>query len=87
MRPAYNLKHDLDVTLTIHGHEVELSGVLVYHHLPAERGSRERGSGLQLEPDYDESIEIVSLTVEGVDITSKITDAMEEAIAHEILGQ
>ena len=34
-------------------------------HNPAERGSRERGSGLQLEPDYDAYSEVTSITAYG----------------------
>jgi hypothetical protein len=34
-----------------------------YEYEPAERGSRERGSGLQLEPDYSENVSIVGAEI------------------------
>lgn len=42
---------------------------LTYLWYPAERGSRERGSGIQLEPDYRSSVDIIKLEV--FDRTSK----------------
>lgn len=52
---------------------------------PAERGSREYGSGLQLEPDYPASMTLVAAYLRGVDITEILSDDMKEEIEVEAL--
>lgn len=37
-------------------------------YTPAERGSRERGTGMQLETDWPESVELTAAYLRGVDI-------------------
>jgi hypothetical protein len=46
----------------------------------AERGSREQGSGLQMEPDYPESMTLVSAEVNGVDIYPLLDEKQKEEI-------
>ena len=41
---------------------------------PVEIGSREFGTGLQLEPDYAESMTILSIKVGGVDIMDVVSE-------------
>lgn len=39
-----------------------------------ERGSRERGTGLQMEPDYPESAQLVAAYIRDVDVISLLSD-------------
>jgi hypothetical protein len=41
---------------------------------PAERGSRERGTGLQLEPDYDARADLLAVYVRDVDVITMLSD-------------
>ena len=75
-----------DLTLTVCGVEHELLATVRYIRNRAERGSRERGSGLQLEPDYPASIEILAVLCHGRDITDWINERQLDAISQEILG-
>jgi len=86
MKPAYNLKTVVPIALTVCGVLRETEADLVYHYLPAERGSREHGSGVQLEPDYAESIEIVSLKLDKTELCDLLTDKQTEAVMRKILG-
>jgi len=45
---------------------------------PAERGARENGTGLQLEPDYAENAILISAELNGVDIS--------ELLSSEVIG-
>lgn len=50
-----------DTTINHPETDEEIDVTVQYEYMPAERGSRERGTGLQLEPDYPSSIEIHSV--------------------------
>ena len=76
---------DIDLTLTICGVERELLATVRYIRNRAERGSRERGSGLQLEPDYPESIEILYIKCDDRDVTQLFSEKQLDAISQEIL--
>ena len=59
---------------------------------PACRGARERGTGLQLEPDCLAHIEILSVVVSGVDwrdsLPEKVIAKLEQQIlANELCGE
>jgi hypothetical protein len=41
---------------------------------PPQRGAREHGTGLQLEPDYDASAELTSARVGGVEIITLLSE-------------
>ena len=78
--------HDIDLTLCVAGVEHELSATVRYIRNKAERGSRERGSGLQLEPDYPESVEVLTVIVNNVDISYLLSEKQLQAISEEILS-
>jgi len=50
-----------DTTINHPETDEEIAVTVQYEYTPAERGSRERGTGLQLEPDYPASVEIYSV--------------------------
>ena len=77
--------YDVDVTLTVSGVERELTATVRYFHTPAVRGLRERGSGLQLEPDERENAEILSVNTEKGSILNLLSDKQLDAITEEIL--
>jgi len=54
---------------------------------PPEKGSREYGTGLQLEPDYDAIAEIISVSVKGVDVTEIIRDDILDEISDTFLNR
>mgnify|MGYP000188523727 CR=1 FL=1 len=54
---------------------------------PSEIGSREYGTGLQLEPDYDAVAEVISVKLEGVDITDIIREYILDEISDAFLNQ
>lgn len=57
--------------------EYYLGDVDVVCHIdysPPERGSRERGTGLQMEPDYDERADVLAVYVRDVDIITMLSD-------------
>jgi len=76
---------EIDVTLTVAGIARGITATVYYEHLPAERGSREKGSGIQLEPDYPESVEIADILVDGRTIHHLFSDAQLKAISYDIL--
>ena len=78
---------DIDLTLSVAGVECELLATVRYIRNRAERGSRERGSGLQLEPDYPESIEVLTVICDHRDITPWLSEKQLDAISAEILGE
>jgi hypothetical protein len=43
-------------------------------HTPSERGSREFGTGLQLEPDYADEVCVLSAVIKGVDVVDILVD-------------
>lgn len=47
---------------------------------PAERGARERGTCLQLEPDYPESVQLVAAYLRGIDILPILCEDQIEQI-------
>jgi hypothetical protein len=56
------------------GDEQDFDVTLEFDYCEAERGSREYGTGLQLEPDYPASMELCSATTkDGVDLLDKMT--------------
>ncbi len=78
------------LTLAFDGHESEIEVDVAYIHEPAIRGSRERGSGLQLEPDEPEGIEVLSVLTSGDkprDITTLIPASIITAIEVDILAE
>lgn len=46
------------VTLCVDGYECERPVTLHYEYTRAERGARERGTGLQMEPDYPSGVSL-----------------------------
>ena len=68
------------VTITTpEGDEVDVDLTLEFDYTPAERGSRE--NGIQMEPDYPESMELLSATTpDGVDVLSQLTQAQIEEL-------
>jgi hypothetical protein len=52
----------LKLTDPVTGNKQDVDVTVEYEYTPSERGERERGSGLQLTPDYSEDIEIISVT-------------------------
>ena len=78
---------DIDLTLSVCGVEHELLATVRYIRNRAERGSRERGSGLQLEPDYPESIEILSVKSGSWYVDEFLSEKQLDAISAEILGE
>lgn len=67
---------DLSVGLTCH-----------LEYSPAERGAREPGTGLQLEPDSPESMTLLSAYLRGVDIIDVLSGSVMQAIEAEALEQ
>lgn len=53
---------------------------------PACRGARERGTGLQLEPDCLAHIEIISVVVSGVDWRDSLPDKVIAKLEAQILA-
>ena len=66
--------------------ERDVEVVVEYEYIPAERGSRERGTGAQLEPDYPAHVEIYSVT-DANDPKKEydLTNRQQEQIENEIL--
>ena len=64
--------------------EVEIEVTVDFDYEPAERGSREHGTGLQLEPDWDENAEINSVKdSDGKEIT--LTEKEQEVIVEKCI--
>lgn len=53
-------------TLTHEDVDLEIS----YNYYEGSRGARERGTGLQLEPDEEPSVEIDRIEIKDIDVTS-----------------
>ena len=64
----------MNYTHTFDGGELECE--LDYE--PADRGARENGTGLQLEPDHLERAYLITATLKGVDIS--------ELLSSEVIG-
>lgn len=60
------------------GTQLTLACWLEYHE--AERGSRERGTGLQLEPDYPADAILCIAEVNGQDITELLSKSVVDSI-------
>lgn len=62
--------------------DADLAEPVVCHleYEPAERGSREYGTGLQLEPDYDEAVTLTAAYVRGLDISPMLSSTQVEHI-------
>jgi len=69
-----------EMTIEREGEEVEVE--IVGYFSPACRGSRERGTGLQMEPDEPEGIDDITASLDGVEI---VLTSDEEEKACEIL--
>jgi hypothetical protein len=54
---------------------------------PGERGSREYGTGLQLDPDYDAVANVISVSLKGVDVTDIIKEDILDEISDAFLNQ
>jgi len=63
----------------------ELDCELYYE--PAERGSRERGTGLQLEPDFPERTNLEIAKINGVEITELLSQRIIEIIEENALKE
>ncbi len=74
----------LPLTVEICGSYHELTAEVVVDYTPAERGCREPGTGMQMEPDYDESFEVHSVTVLNTDITHLLDSEQHDAIAEHL---
>jgi len=59
----------------------------VIDYEPSEIGSREYGTGLQLEPDYNAIADVLSVCLEGVDITEIIREDILDEISDTFLNQ
>lgn len=66
-------------------HEVEC--MVDFDYSPPCRGARERSSGIQLEPDEPENVEINSISIVGQNITSIVTEEFFEAVCLEVLHE
>ena len=78
--------HYIDFTVDMDGYQSEHEAEVRYEYHEAERGSRERGSGIQLEPDYPESVEILKIICQKQDIMNLFSDRQIEVIQQQILG-
>ena len=83
-----------DTTITVEdpetGEEREVDVTVEYEYTPAERGSRERGTGLQLEPDYEATVEISAVydeTGKEYDLTDRQQRQIEDAIFDDLQGR
>jgi hypothetical protein len=68
---------------------VEREGVTIdvdYTYYSASRGAREKGSGVQLEPDEPATVEINEMGIQGIDVTALLVD-FEEDIMEELLSK
>jgi hypothetical protein len=54
---------------------------------PSQEGSREIGTGLQLEPDYDAVADVISVSLNGVDVTDIIREDILDEISDAFLNQ
>lgn len=59
----------------------------VIDYTPGEKGSLEYGTGLQLDPDYDAVAEIISVSLNGVDVTDIIREDILDEISDAFLNQ
>jgi hypothetical protein len=75
------------VTITAeNGDEQEFEVTCEFDFSPAESGSRERGTGLQMEPDYPATMDLVSAkTSDGTDLLDKLDDDQVQALEIEAL--
>lgn len=62
--------------------ETDIGEAIVCHldHEPACRGARESGTGLQLEPDYAESVSLAAAYLRGVDILQLLSESQIQRI-------
>ena len=70
--------------------DYELNGVdLVCHieYTAPERGSRERGTGLQMEPDYPACANLWAAYADGVEVTKILSDDFVMVIENAFLEQ
>lgn len=81
----------IDTTLTITNPETDveedIAVTVTYTAYPASRGARERGTGLQLEPDEESSIEIESVkdsTGKEIDVSDSDLKQLESEISDTI---
>ena len=78
--------HYISFTVDVDGEQIEHEAEARYEYHKAERGSRERGSGIQLEPDYPAGVEILKIVYKKQDITGLFNDRQLDAIAAQIMG-
>ena len=77
----------ISFTIDVDGEQVEHEAEVRYEYHKAERGSRERGSGIQLEPDYPAGVEILKVLYKKQDIMELFNDKQLDAIQQQILGE
>jgi len=56
-------------------------------YLPEEKGALEWGTGLKLDPDYAESVCVLSATLKGVDIVDILVDNIIDEIKEYYLAE
>lgn len=61
-------------TIKFNGEDLEVSG----NSWPYHAGSRERGTGLQLEPDEEAGFEVEEIVYKGIDVYPIMESAMDE---------
>ena len=49
-----------------------------YDYYPPSKGAREKGSGVQLEPDEDALVELTSVQLNGMDMYDLLIDQQQE---------
>ncbi len=83
--------HETTITIEILDHQVETRLRLSYDYIPASAGLREATTGLQLEPDVKEVININSAKVfkyggsQAIDILESFSAEQIEQLEQEIL--
>jgi len=56
-------------------------------YFPSEKGAREIGTSLQLDPDYDAVADVVFVSLNGVDVTDIIREDILDEISDAFLNQ
>lgn len=77
---TYTTNETVTIT-TPEGEEQDFDVKLEFDYCEAERGSREQGTGLQMEPDYPASMDLCSATTkDGKDILSLMDEHQIEQL-------
>lgn len=73
----------MEATVKIFGISLECT----FEYEPEEKGSRERGTGLQLEPDSPEEIILLSVEVKGTNVLDLLDNTIVTQIEKKCLEQ